>query len=77
MKRNIKAVSVCSSAGIGELLLKEAGIDVVIANELLEKRANCYQHFYPDSKIIIGDISSRDIKKNLYKEIKNQVWYKY
>lgn len=47
MMNKIKAISVFSSAGIGELLLKNTNVEVVAANELLPKRAECYSHFTP------------------------------
>lgn len=56
MMNKIKAISVFSSAGIGELLLKNTNVEVVAANELLPKRADCYSHFYPDTDMYCGDI---------------------
>lgn len=70
----MKAVSLFSSAGIGNLYLKDIGFDVVLANELLEKRAKFYKEMNPDTKMIVGDISSKEIKKkindNITKDIK-------
>ena len=43
----IKGLSLFSNAGIGELYLKEAGVDIVVANELLEKRAEVYKTLHP------------------------------
>lgn len=57
MMNKIKAISVFSSAGIGELLLKNTNVEVVAANELLPKRAECYSHFYPDTDMYCGDIT--------------------
>lgn len=57
MMNKIKAISVFSSAGIGELLLKNTNVEVVAANELLPKRAECYSHFYPDADMYCGDIT--------------------
>lgn len=57
MMNDIKAISVFSSAGIGELLLKNTNIDVIAANELLPKRAECYSHFYPETDMHCGDIT--------------------
>lgn len=54
----IKAISMFSSAGIGELLLKNTNVDVIAANELLPKRAGCYSHFYPATDMHCGDITS-------------------
>ena len=57
MMNKIKAISVFSSAGIGELLLKNTNVDVVAANELLPKRAECYSHFYSKTDMYCGDIT--------------------
>ena len=60
MMNKIKAISVFSSAGIGELLLKNTNVEVVAANELLPKRAECYSHFYPDTDMYCGDITLQE-----------------
>lgn len=57
MMNKIKAISIFSSAGIGELLLKNTNVEVVAANELLPKRAECYSHFYPNTDMYCGDIT--------------------
>ena len=64
MKEKINAVSLFSSAGIGELRLPP-NINVTVANELLPQRAECYSFFYPTVKMICGDISSTKIKKEI------------
>lgn len=60
----LKAVSLFSSAGIGELRLP-SNIDVVVANELLEPRAKCYSFFNPTTQMICGDITSSEIKDRI------------
>ncbi len=54
--KRIKGISLFAGAGIAETYLKEIGIDIVVANELIENRAEFYQHLYPYSKMVIGDI---------------------
>lgn len=54
-------ISLFASAGIGETYLEDIGIDIVVANELLEKRANLYQKLYPQSQMISGDITNQAI----------------
>ncbi len=68
---SIKAVSLFSSAGIGELRLPKA-IDVVVANELLEPRAKCYSYFYPNTTMICGDITEATIKNRIINIAKDQ-----
>ena len=54
------AVSLFSSGGIGEILLKELGIDVVCANELIAKRADFYKEIHGDH-IVTGDIRDESV----------------
>ena len=67
----IKAISLFSSAGIGELLLHNTNVEVIAGNELLPKRAECYQHFYPSSRMHCGDITEEDIQNQMISEVKN------
>ena len=70
----IKGASMFASAGIGETYFKKAGIDIVIANELLAKRGQFYSEMNPNSKMIVGDIRDKAIKKkfldNITKDVK-------
>ena len=52
----IKGLSLFSNVGIGELYLKDVGIDIVIANEIDKERANFYKNVYPECDMICGDI---------------------
>ena len=67
----IKAISLFSSAGIGELLLHNTNVEVIAGNELLPKRAECYQHFYPNSRMHCGDITVEEIQNQMISEVKN------
>jgi DNA (cytosine-5)-methyltransferase 1 len=60
----LKTVSLFSSAGIGELRLPEF-VDVIVANELLKPRADCYKHFNPNTNMICGDITSDSVKEEI------------
>jgi DNA (cytosine-5)-methyltransferase 1 len=51
-----KAVCLFSSAGIGELGLSAAGLDVVLASELIPYRVAVYAENFPETKTIEGDI---------------------
>ena len=61
----INAISLFSSAGIGELDLHKGNLNFVAANELLEKRAKTYQFFYPETKMFQGDISDKSLKQEM------------
>lgn len=51
-----EAVSLFSSAGIGELGIKAHGIKIVVSSELLLDRHTLYNVNYPDTDCITGDI---------------------
>ena len=61
----MKAISLFSSAGIGELRIPKDKFDFVLANELLTKRADCYSFFYPKTKMLNGDIADKFIKEEI------------
>ena len=65
MIKKMKAISLFSSAGIGELLLKDLNVEIVVANELIKKRAECYEYLHKDTLMIQGDICNEDIKQRL------------
>lgn len=60
----LKAASLFSSAGIGELGIEAAGLDIVLANELLPARAALYRANFAH-EMLEGDISE---KKNEFIE---------
>ncbi len=66
----IKAISLFSSAGIGELLLHNTKVDVIAGNELLPKRAECYQFFYPNAEMYCGDIMDDSTKDHMINIVK-------
>jgi len=49
-------VSLFTGGGIGDLALRGAGIDVLVANELLTDRASVYKANYPETEMIIGSV---------------------
>lgn len=68
----MKAISLFSSAGIGELRLPKDQIDFVLANELLEQRANCYRYFYPQTEMLCGDIMNPSNKQYIIDKANNE-----
>ena len=64
-KTKIKGISLFSSAGIGELYFNDIDIEIVVANELISKRAELYKHSHPNTDVIIGDICNEKIFKNI------------
>lgn len=57
----LKGLSLFANVGIAETYLAESGIDIVVANELLEDRANFYKHLYPSVDMIVGDITDEKV----------------
>lgn len=60
-KNTVKALSLFANVGIAETYLSELGIDVVVANELVEERCKFYKHLYPSVNMIQGDITDEEV----------------
>lgn len=63
----MKGLSLFSSAGVGETYLADCGVDIVVANELVEKRANLYRALYPECNMICGDITDPNVFSSILK----------
>ncbi len=68
----IKAASLFSNVGVADTYLKENGISVVVANELLKDRANFFRHLYPDCNMITGDITNPEIYNKVLSAAKEE-----
>lgn len=55
-RKVMKYAIMFSSAGAGEVYLKQKGFECVVANELERNRADFHKHLYPDSHMVYGDI---------------------
>jgi len=66
----IKGLSLFANVGIAETYLKEVGVDIVVANELLPERANFYRHLYPECEMITGDITKKEIADEVIQKSK-------
>ncbi len=62
---NLKGISLFANVGVAETYLHEVGIDIILANELDEKRAKFYKHLYPNTEMIVGDITKKEIRQQL------------
>jgi DNA (cytosine-5)-methyltransferase 1 len=71
MSTRIKCLSLFSSIGLAEVYFKDIGLDVVLANELLEDRCKLYSHLYPETELIEGDIADIGLRKRLIQKAKN------
>lgn len=70
-QNRLKGVSLFSSAGIAETYLKDVGIDIIVANELIQERANLYSSVHKNCKMIVGDITEKDIFNEIIKKSKD------
>lgn len=62
----MKALSLFSNVGFGEVYLNQLGIDIVVANEWETRRCNLYKEFHPNTNVICGDITKDDVKAQIY-----------
>lgn len=53
----MKALSLFANIGVAEAYLEEIGVEVVLANELIKRRAALYSEIYPKTEMICGDIT--------------------
>ncbi len=62
----MRIVSLFANIGVAEACLNELeNVHVVVANELLTRRAKLYQQIYPETEMICGDIT----EDNVYQKI--------
>ena len=55
--KKLRGLSLFANVGIAEAYLQEIGIDILIANELVEDRARFYSDIYQSSHMVVGDIT--------------------
>ena len=72
-KKRLRGVSLFASAGIGETFFEKAGIDIVVANELLEDRASLYSNLYKNTKMIQGDILDDNVFQKIVSNSKGKI----
>lgn len=67
-KNKLRGISLFANVGVAEAYLKEAGIDMLIANELLPQRARFYQDVYPETHMVCGNIMDDEVRTSLVDE---------
>lgn len=65
-----KALSLFANVGVAEAYLKEVGVTTVLANELLPERGEFYQHLYPETEVLLGDITDSAIFESIMEKSK-------
>lgn len=69
-----KILSLFANVGVAEALLRDINIEVVVANELVQRRALLYSEIYPKTKVFCGDITDSEVYgKVIDTSIKNNV----
>ena len=68
----MNGVSLFANVGIAETYIKNHNINIVVANELLEKRVNFYKEHHKNCDIIQGDITNPEIFNKILNKAKQQ-----
>jgi len=68
----MNGVSLFANVGIAETYISNHNINIVVANELLEKRVNFYKEHHKNCNIIQGDITDKIIFNKVLNEAKKQ-----
>lgn len=58
-------LSLFANVGIAETYLGEMGVEIRVANELEPERGRFYQHLYPQTKMIVGDITKDEVYQDI------------
>ena len=58
----LTGISLFTGGGVGDLALRAAGVDVLVASELLADRAEVYRANYPESEMIVGDVCETKVR---------------
>lgn len=64
----MRALSLFANIGVAEAYLDKIGVKVVLANELIKRRADLYSEIYPATEMICGDIT----EKKTYEAIRSK-----
>lgn len=66
----LRGLSLFANVGIAETYLNECNINILLANEIDEKRAKFYSHLYKNIEMIIGDITKKSVKNAIIERAK-------
>jgi len=65
--KKLNGLSLFASAGIAEMNLNKCGINFKVANELIPIRAKTHEYWHPNCKMICGDVTKNNVKKDIIK----------
>lgn len=63
--KKIKGLSLFANVGVAEAMFESIGVEIVLANELIERRAQFYSDVYPNAKMICGDITDDEVRTQI------------
>ena len=69
-KIKLHGLSLFANVGIAEAYFKSIGVQIEVANEYVPERAKFYQHVYPDTLMIQGDITKEETMDKVIAESK-------
>ncbi len=69
-KIKLHGLSLFANVGVAEAYLQSIGVQIEVANEYLPERAKFYQHVYPDTLMIQGDITQKETMGKVIAESK-------
>lgn len=69
-KCKLSALSLFANVGISECYLEESGLTVLVANELEADRGKFYSHIYPNTEMIVGDITDDSVFEEVMEKSK-------
>lgn len=69
----MKILSLFANIGVAEAYLRDIGIEVSVANELIERRAKLYSEIYPETKMIAGDITNDVVFSQIIKAAREEM----
>lgn len=64
----LRGLSLFANVGIAEALFSDIGVEILVANELLEDRARFYREVYPHANMICGDITNDEVRNEIVNE---------
>lgn len=72
--QKLRGLSLFANIGVAEAYFEKIGINIVLANEIVEKRADFYKAVYPHTEMICGDITVEATRTEIVdKAIKQKV----
>jgi len=66
----LKGLSLFSNVGVAETYLSDIGIDIVLANEIKKDRAKFYSELFPETEMVVGDITKDSVRNYIINKSK-------